>query len=170
VNAASKLYPFEGYKSGFFLASDVFGDSVFVCPAITTAILSVKAGVTIGQYRFTAPLDPALLLAPNLGVFHGTEVLFLYESLPSIYKLLLRRGPKYAGRAIQDVFTRFAVDGTLPDAAKVATDVRPDSVTALQIGAASFSAVQSSISLGSYADKCALWSRRIEASIARQSL
>jgi hypothetical protein len=75
----------------------------------------------------------------------------LYEWLPSIYKLLLRRGPKYAGRAIQDVYTKFAVDGTLPDAARVPEDVRPDSVTALQIGAASFSAVQSSVSLGSYA-------------------
>jgi para-nitrobenzyl esterase len=69
-------YPLASFSSPTAAAAEVFGDSSFVCPTRRAARALAKAGVDSYLYHFTHAL--ATPLGPELGVFHASEIPFIF--------------------------------------------------------------------------------------------
>jgi carboxylesterase type B len=74
-------YPSADYSSPFWAAVDAFGDVAMTCPARETARLLSAAGVDVYLYFFVHELNVLRLLGKHddLGVFHGSELFFVFD-------------------------------------------------------------------------------------------
>lgn len=76
------LYPLTDYKNSFYAAAKMITDRDFNCAALRTARWIREAGGTAFVYQFNHLLHEIALVYSEMGVFHGAELLFVWN-LPS---------------------------------------------------------------------------------------
>jgi para-nitrobenzyl esterase len=70
-------YPISSYGGSYFeAASDAQTDGVFLCPTRKVARAIAKSGTPVFRYDFDHAINYPLI--PNLGAFHGSELLFVF--------------------------------------------------------------------------------------------
>jgi para-nitrobenzyl esterase len=70
-------YPISNYGGSYFeAASDALTDGVFLCPTRKVARAIAKGGTPTYRYDFVHAISFPLI--PNLGAFHGSELLFVF--------------------------------------------------------------------------------------------
>lgn len=82
VDAIVAHYPVTAYPSANAALSEVINDGFFRCPAARFASAVLGRGAVAYRYSFEQPLSSPV--APGLGVFHGSELPFVFgnESFP----------------------------------------------------------------------------------------
>ena len=73
-----KMYPPSNYTSAWFAATRAFGDEAMSCPARETARLLTKAGGKAYLYFLNHVLLLVQLADPDIGVFHGTDLIYVF--------------------------------------------------------------------------------------------
>ena len=73
-----KMYPPSNYTSAWFAATRAFGDEAMSCPARETARLLTKAGGKAYLYFLNHILLLVHLADPDIGVFHGTDLIYVF--------------------------------------------------------------------------------------------
>jgi para-nitrobenzyl esterase len=70
-------YPISSYGGSYFkAAADALTDGTFLCPTRTVARAITKSGTPVYRYDFDHAIS--FPLAPTLGAFHGSELLFVF--------------------------------------------------------------------------------------------
>ena len=72
-------YPSASYKSPWWAASFVITDSIMECPARRTAKWLLKHTSDVFLYYFTREIEAVKLFKPTLGVFHASELIFVWD-------------------------------------------------------------------------------------------
>ncbi|TPX33166.1 hypothetical protein SmJEL517_g03832 [Synchytrium microbalum] len=96
----ASLYSSSTYGSPFKAASQMFADIAFICPARALSRTLSARGYNIWRYRFDAYLLSAQAYWNTLGVFHGSE-------LPYVWNTGLQASESPLGVAIASRWTRF---------------------------------------------------------------
>lgn len=100
-------YPLAMYGSGKAAVAEVLGDSLFVCPTRNTARALAKGGVATYVYQFThAVVTP---FGPELGVFHGSEIPFIFGN--PFFTLMLTAEEKPLSNTMIGYWSRMAASG-----------------------------------------------------------
>jgi para-nitrobenzyl esterase len=101
-------YPVASYPSANRALAEVTGDAFFACPARRTARGASAAGATVYFYNFQRALEQPFLA--DLGVFHSSEIPFLFNTDPAFPLGRVGSGQAVAD-ALQGYWTRFAKTG-----------------------------------------------------------
>ncbi len=80
VDAIIARYPVASFATANRALAEVTGDAFFACPARRTARGAAAAGAPVYYYSFDHALEQPFLA--DLGVFHSSEIPFLFESDP----------------------------------------------------------------------------------------
>jgi para-nitrobenzyl esterase len=105
VDAIVARYPVAAFPSANRALAEVTGDAFFACPARRTARGAAAAGAPTYFYSFERALDQPFL--SDLGVFHSSEIPFLFQSDPKFPLGRVGSGQAVAD-ALQGYWTRFA--------------------------------------------------------------
>jgi para-nitrobenzyl esterase len=97
-------YPSAMFSSPKAAAAEAFGDSAFVCPTRRTARALSKAGVDTYLYHFVHAL--ATPLGPELGVFHSSEIPFIFGN--SYFGLTLNAEEELLSKAMVGYWSSMA--------------------------------------------------------------
>jgi len=108
VDAIVARYPVADFSDANRALAEVTGDAFFACPARRTARGAAAAGAPVHFYSFERELEQPFLA--NLGVFHSSEIPFLFESDPKFPLGRVGSGQSVAD-TIQGYWTRFAATG-----------------------------------------------------------
>ena len=71
------MYPSSNYNNSWQAAVQAFGDEAMSCPARETARLMSEAGIDAYLYFLTHELKLISLFDKKLGVFHGTDLVYV---------------------------------------------------------------------------------------------
>jgi para-nitrobenzyl esterase len=71
-------YPAANYPSPWWAATEVITDSFMACPARATARAVSKKNQLVFLYQFTHAIDEVKTFDKYLGVFHASELIFIY--------------------------------------------------------------------------------------------
>ncbi|TPX33165.1 hypothetical protein SmJEL517_g03833 [Synchytrium microbalum] len=105
ANTVLSLYPVSSYNnSAVRAAGDIFADLAFTCPAMNLSRAMTAAGVPVYKYRFNQLLLQAQTLWARDGVFHSTELPFVFATGIAPSELPL-------SQTIIGFWTRFAATG-----------------------------------------------------------
>ncbi|KAJ3329867.1 hypothetical protein HDU76_006979 [Blyttiomyces sp. JEL0837] len=120
VDQVKSLYPLSSYQNSTFrTASEIFADRFFVCPGRNQSDTYALSNPSLPVYKYRFNHQPYLskLLAPNLGVFHLSEVPFVFG-----YPLVLAplTNEHTLSRIMQSYWARFAATGD-PNGGKYGT-------------------------------------------------
>jgi para-nitrobenzyl esterase len=100
-------YPVSEYDTPRAALDELTGDWAFVCPARRAARSLSSAGVTVYLYTFDQePFEP---LIPDLGVFHSSEIPFVFGNNFFLNKVSEEGAP--ISEAMMRYWTRFATTG-----------------------------------------------------------
>lgn len=108
-------YPACRYEGSYYrAASTLFRDALFTCALDDLAGMAAPYSKDVYYFRFSTPLSvpyivSSLYLTADYGVFHGSELLFLFQGLPS-----LTVGQQHAVNTVQRRIASF-MEGGLPD-------------------------------------------------------
>jgi para-nitrobenzyl esterase len=108
-------YPACRFGGSYFrAASALFRDALFTCALDDLAGMAAPFSRDVYYFRFSTPLSvpyivSSLYLTADYGVFHGSELLFLFQGLPS-----LTVGQQHAVNTVQRRIASF-LEGGLPD-------------------------------------------------------
>ena len=72
------MYPSSNYNNSWQAAVQAFGDEAMSCPARETARLMSEAGIDAYLYFLTHELKLISLFDKKLGVFHGTDLVYVF--------------------------------------------------------------------------------------------
>ncbi|TPX51308.1 hypothetical protein SeMB42_g01976 [Synchytrium endobioticum] len=97
----SSVYTSAAYGSPFKAASQLFADIAFVCPSKALSRDLAQAGRKVWKYRFDVLLNVAKPLWNTLGVYHSSELTFLWSTG-------LQASEMPTGAAIIGRWTKFA--------------------------------------------------------------
>lgn len=105
VDAIIARYPVASFPSANRALAEVTGDAFFACPARRTARGAAAVGGPVYFYSFERSLEQPFLA--NLGVFHSSEIPFLFQSDPK-FPLGRVGGGQAVADTLQGYWTRFA--------------------------------------------------------------
>jgi para-nitrobenzyl esterase len=100
-------YPLAMYSSVKAAVAEVFGDGAFVCSTRRMARAITKGGAAAYVYHFTHALMTPF--GPELGVFHGSEIPFVFGN--PFFTLTLSADEKPLSNAIMGYWGRMAAAG-----------------------------------------------------------
>ncbi|KAI8908897.1 Alpha/Beta hydrolase protein [Gorgonomyces haynaldii] len=81
--AVQKLYDISTYSNPLLQSGDIFGDAVFYCPSANTARTYTRNNVPVYRSVFNhKAVVPLFQGAQNLGVFHGSNLPFVFQITP----------------------------------------------------------------------------------------
>ena len=114
-----KYYPASNYKSPWHAAAAIITDGDMVCPARRTARwLTTKnqqgKSSEVFLYSFNHVISEIAIFEPDYGVFHGSELLFVFD-LPSwVYNdipIVWTDSERVLAKRFGDYWTQFAANG-----------------------------------------------------------
>ena len=103
-------YPLSKYKSPWRAAVDALGDEAMSCPARLTARYLSDANLPVFLYFFVHELNWLKIdskAGKGLGVFHGSELIFVFEKSVAF----LGKGESALGRSFGEWWISFATNG-----------------------------------------------------------
>eukprot|EP01130_Rhizamoeba_saxonica_P017270 TRINITY_DN8308_c0_g1_i1.p1 TRINITY_DN8308_c0_g1~~TRINITY_DN8308_c0_g1_i1.p1 ORF type:complete len:505 (-),score=106.48 TRINITY_DN8308_c0_g1_i1:1074-2588(-) len=77
-------YDVNQYPSPWFALTSIFGDISFTCPAFYTANI-LSSYVPVYSYYFVHEIDAVSKYSPYLGVFHGSELGFVFNKRNPVF-------------------------------------------------------------------------------------
>lgn len=143
-------YPVAAFPDANRALAEVTADAFFHCPARRTARAAAAAGAPVSFYSFERALEDPFL--DDLGVFHSSELPFLFGSPPEAFPLGKVGSGQPVADAIQGYWTRFAITLS-PDGEGAPSWPAYDPATDTQL------ILDTSITTaaGRHAEPCAFW-------------
>jgi len=77
--SVAALYPLTGCKSPWWCVATMLGDAGITCPTRATATALTAKGMPYYRYFFQHELEVVKDFVPNKGVFHGSELVFVFD-------------------------------------------------------------------------------------------
>jgi len=108
------LYPASNYSSPWTAMTALFTDSSFICPARQTARwMSANNPNQVFLYLFIHAIDYITKIDPSLGVFHGTDLTFVFNNPLSIGNITVTLQPdeKQLALTVGKFWTNFMYTG-----------------------------------------------------------
>lgn len=109
VDAIAARYPIGSFPTPNRAIAEVSGDSFFACAARRSARAMAANGATTYLYQFEQPPEGPFL--QGLGVFHSSEIPFVFGTDPAFPLGRVGAGGAAAAEAMQGYWTRFAATG-----------------------------------------------------------
>jgi para-nitrobenzyl esterase len=109
VDAIVARYPVASFPSANRALAEVTGDAFFVCPARRTARGAAAAGAPVYYYSFQR--EPAQPFLAGLGVFHSSEVPFVFGTDPAYPLARVGADGEAVAATMRDYWTRLAATG-----------------------------------------------------------
>jgi len=112
--ALNSLYPPSSYASPWTAATAIIADSDFSCPARRTARWLTSAGINVYLYFFTHVIEEIAIFEPSFGVFHGSELFFVFNVPDGFYDYIpvyLTGAERNLAYNFVDYWTQFATSG-----------------------------------------------------------
>ncbi len=75
----AELYPLTGCKNPWWCVATMLGDAGITCPTRATASVLTAKGMPYYRYFFQHELKVVKDFVPNKGVFHGSELVFVFN-------------------------------------------------------------------------------------------
>ena len=113
VQRIISFYPPDAYGGAKQALIAALGDGIFVCPARKTARLLARLGATTRLYSFEhelAAIKP-LPYINDLGVFHSSELPFVFHTPSPLYPLIFARAEQTLADIIQSLWLSFFAHG-----------------------------------------------------------
>src|SRR5262245_12390651 len=106
ADQVAATYPAASFPNPQAALARAFGDSILVCPTYDTARRAAAKGAHTYLYNFARVLPVPILLAVNLGAFHGSEIVYVFGSIT-----MPTPDDTTLGETIRGYWTRFAQTG-----------------------------------------------------------